>query len=119
MGGVSKSFTERVAYARLAILRNEDSRAHDNCFEMYDGALVVTALMRQAETDPHLLAAIKRQFSIAGIGLWETTAAEHAHIPTHKLPDAARIVRRKERAAFDLQLKGWQAAQAGQIAMEI
>ena len=116
---MSKSVTERVAYARLALLRNEDSRAHDNCFEMHDGALVVTALMRQAETDPFLRAAIKRQFSIAGIGQWEATAAEHAHIPTHKLPDAARIVRRKAQAAFDLQLKGWQAAQAGQLTLGV
>lgn len=41
-----RDFRERVRYASAAFMRREDSRKFDNCFEMYDGSYVVTALMR-------------------------------------------------------------------------
>lgn len=88
-------FHRRVNYAHAAFLRKEDSREFDNCFEMHDGALVVTALMRRAEHDPDLKAAILRDFPCASgwEGLtWFKTAQNHAMIKTENLAKMAAQV---------------------------
>ncbi|SDQ36190.1 hypothetical protein [Pseudovibrio sp. Tun.PSC04-5.I4] len=89
------SFNQRVRYARLAFLRNEDSRAFDNCFEMYDGAFVVAALMRLSETDSELKQAMQKDFSKFGLAQWQQTTASLAHIPTEKLSSKAAAYRRQ------------------------
>ncbi|QUS59167.1 hypothetical protein [Pseudovibrio brasiliensis] len=89
------SFNERVDYAHQALLRGEDSRKFDNCFEMWDGAFVVAALMRRSLSDPELRQAIKKDLSSVGLAQWQQTTASLAHIPTHKLSDKAAAHRRQ------------------------
>ncbi|SDR49184.1 hypothetical protein [Pseudovibrio sp. Tun.PSC04-5.I4] len=83
------TFKQRVNYAREGFCLGEDSRAFDNCFETYDGAFVVAALMRLSETDRELKQAILRHMSKAGLAEWQQTTASLAHIPTHKLSQKA------------------------------
>ncbi|KZK92527.1 hypothetical protein PsAD14_05714 [Pseudovibrio sp. Ad14] len=98
------SFNERVDYAHQAFLRGEDSRKFDNCFEMWDGAFVVTALMRRSLSDPELRRAIEKDFYSAGLAQWQQTAASLAHIPTDKLSSKAATHRRQvEKSPFDFQ----------------
>jgi hypothetical protein len=62
-----------------------DIRQFDNCFEMHDGDLVVTALVRQAQTDPELAAAMYSRFAY-----WQTTAQEYALLSNSELAYEAR-----------------------------
>jgi hypothetical protein len=62
-----------------------DSRELDNCFEMHDGDLVVTALVRQAQADSELAAAMYPKFVY-----WQATAQEYALIPDAELAYEAR-----------------------------
>ncbi|MGN8119959.1 hypothetical protein [Labrys sp. 22185] len=93
---MARSFNQRVLYAARALVRHEDSRAHDNCFEMGDGALVVAALMRRARQEPELDRAIRHAFRSAGIGEWEETASRYAHV--RDLAKAAREMRAENSA---------------------
>lgn len=77
-------FSYRVRFALRAILehRTRDSRAFDRCFEMYDGAAVVCALMRRAEADSTLAREIRNIFSNfpkPEPTPWHITAAKHAN----------------------------------------
>ncbi|KZK92515.1 MULTISPECIES: hypothetical protein [unclassified Pseudovibrio] len=93
------TFKQRVNYAREGFCLGEDSRAFDNCFEMYDGAFVVAALMRLSETDHELKQAIERHMSKAGLAEWQQTTASLAHIPTHKLSQKAATHRQQVEAS--------------------
>ncbi|WP_057464029.1 hypothetical protein [Pseudovibrio sp. POLY-S9] len=98
------SFNERVDYAHQALLRGEDSRKFDNCFEMWDGAFVVAALMRRNLSDLELRQAIKKDLSTVGLAQWQQTTASLAHIPTHKLSDKAAAHRRQvEKSPFEFE----------------
>jgi membrane protein required for beta-lactamase induction len=74
---MARSFMDRCRYAREALLRNEDSRKADNCFEMYDGAMVVTMLMRWAQRDPALARAIVGEGPNL-VEAWKKTAAAYS-----------------------------------------
>lgn len=106
------TFAARVAYAAEAIKRREDSRALDDCFEMNDGAYVVTALMRRAITDTALRRAIAAMFTdqpaFESVP-WHKTARALAHIPDHRLEDAARRERARAAADFQDTARYWQA----------
>lgn len=96
------SFPARVRYAIQGILRAEDSRAFDDCFEMHDGAYVVAAIMREAETDPALRRMIHhmfRNFDRYEDVPWHKTAAELAHVSD--LGKAATAERKRRREEFD------------------
>jgi hypothetical protein len=73
-----------------------DTRELDNCFEMHDGDLVVTALVRQAQTDPDLAAALYPKHAY-----WQTTAQEYALLSDAELAYEAR--RHVWKAWFDLE----------------
>jgi hypothetical protein len=62
-----------------------DTRELDNCFEMHDGDLVVTALVRQAQTDPDLAAALYPKHAY-----WQTTAQKYALLSDAELAHEAR-----------------------------
>jgi hypothetical protein len=62
-----------------------DTRELDNCFEMHDGDLVVTALVRQAQTDRDLAAALYPKHAY-----WQTTAQEYALLSDAELAHEAR-----------------------------
>lgn len=94
MSNRARSFNERVSYARQAFLRNEDSRAFDDCFEMNDGEYVVSALMRMSEEDVELKAAIENDLNAHGLALWRETAKSLAHVPTHDLSKKATAHRK-------------------------
>lgn len=89
-------FRARVAYAVRAIARGgEDSRAFDSCFEMYDGAAVVCAIMRERpDLAPFTL-------SPAGLANWQETAARHAG---EDLDTLSRRLIRESRASWERQL---------------
>lgn len=85
------AFRKRVDYAEKAFLRSEDSRELDNCFEMYDGEFVVVALMRRAEKNTALMAALRAEFSQVSVTNWSwiRTAEKHSRITDSKLAEAA------------------------------
>jgi hypothetical protein len=99
-----KSYPARCRYAAQGILRGEDSRAMDDCFENYDGAYVVAYLMRRADKEPDLKAAIRHMFS--NFDTWEAipwikTAADLASIPDDRLGKAAAQERERQRIASE------------------
>jgi hypothetical protein len=97
------SYPARVEYAAAAIMRGEDSRALDDCFEMYDGAFVVAALMRRAATDEALRVMIARMFSSFSWDEmpWHKTARGVAHIPDNQLGAEAAKERARQKASWD------------------
>lgn len=85
-----QAYRNRVQYAHQALLRKEDSRKFDNCFEMHDGAFVVVALMRRAETDPELRAAICAEFGRPWPQVpWHKTVEANRHLSNASLAAAA------------------------------
>ncbi|WP_306150689.1 hypothetical protein [Roseovarius sp. MMSF_3281] len=96
------SFPARVRYAIQGILRAEDSRAFDNCFEMYDGAYVVAAIMREAEGNEALRVMIHhmfRNYEQYEDVPWHKTAADLAHVSDLGKAAAAERKRRREEFA--------------------
>lgn len=90
------SFDDRLKYAIGAIFRNEDSRERDNCYEMYDGDQLVTAIVREAEENIQLQNAIMRQWSNVDRWIdhpWHKTAIKFAGILTPALASEAAKAR--------------------------
>jgi len=90
------AFAQRVNYAARCILiggSRTRTRHFDTCFEMSDGELVVTALIRRAEKNPRLAQAIRRMMGVDGVELWQRSAAKWAHVPTRQLAAVARAER--------------------------
>lgn len=86
-------YKSRVNYAARAIVEGINSRAVDSCFEMFDGDIVVTALVRRAAKNPKLHAAICKQWSGKFPQLWIETADKYSCIPTKNLQDKAKEIR--------------------------
>ena len=98
------NFNQRVDYAERGIQISEDSRTFDACFEMCDGAFVVTALMRRAKHNPqldHMIRNMCHHFENFEDAPWVKTAAKYADIPTHRLHIAAKQERVRAKAEFD------------------
>jgi len=94
MNTINGSFQYRVGFAASYMVRGiSDSRALDNCFEMFDGDLVVTALVRRAMQNRRLWDAIAAQWRGAFPESWIETAVKYAHLTTRQLPQEARAVR--------------------------
>lgn len=87
------AFRERVEHAARAIAGGTweatQTRAFDTCFEMYDGDLVVTALIRRGRRDPVFDAALTTYLT-PNREHWEKTAAEYADVPDRQLPALSR-----------------------------
>ena len=96
-----EAFSHRVNYAAQCFMRGTHSRAFDTCFEMNDGDAVVTALVRRAQNNPRLHAAIAPQWSGVFPTEWLETAAQHAAIPTPALPALAREMRAEGARQFE------------------
>lgn len=87
-------FIGRVNYAEHCFrTHTTNSRPFDACFEHYDGAAVVTALVRRAQTDPALYAAIAKDWRDGFPKDWVHTAASYANWPTDDLPRLAHALR--------------------------
>lgn len=87
-------FIRRVNYVERCFLNHTtNSRAFDDCFEQYDGAAVVTALVRRAQTDPTLYAAIAKDWREGFPTSWIETEAQYASWPTEDLPRLAHELR--------------------------
>jgi hypothetical protein len=96
------AFSDRVNYAAKCFLRGTSGTRHfDTCFEMNDGDAVVTALVRRAERNAKLHAAIARQWSGTFPKSWRDTAEKYEHIPTLDLKKLAMKQREDARAAFE------------------
>lgn len=88
-----EAFEARVSYAAKCFMLGISSRSFDTCFEMGDGDLVVTALVRRAMKNPRLKEKIGRGWTDLQDGLptrWVETAARYAHIPRRKLAEESR-----------------------------
>lgn len=92
---ISGGYQYRVSFAAAYMMRGiTSSRALDNCFEMYDGDLVVTSLVRRAMKNRKLWEAIARQWPGAVFPQsWLDTATKYAHLTTRQLPNAAAEMR--------------------------
>lgn len=94
MRTASGSFQYRVSFAAGYMVRGiRSSRALDNCFEMFDGDLVVTALVRRAMQNRKLWDAIASQWREGFPQSWIDTATKYAHVPTLQLPTEAAKIR--------------------------
>jgi hypothetical protein len=98
------SFTQRVEHAARCIRGGSHgndpcdigSREYDNWFENGDGAVVVAALWREADTDPAFQRAVLALFSDRQLpDLWKEDIARHAQSPTDRLPIVANNLRRR------------------------
>mgnify|MGYP001159347238 FL=1 len=88
------NFIGRVNYAAQCFIRKTSATRHaDTCFEMFDGDAVVTALVRRAQHNPKLYAAIAKQWSGAFPQGWIDTEARYASWPTRRLSILARDLR--------------------------
>jgi hypothetical protein len=96
------SFQYRVNFAANYMARGiVSSRALDNCFEMFDGALVVTALVRRAMKNPKLWDSISKQWGGTFPQTWIDTASKYNHLKTRQLPLAAAAERERAQSAWD------------------
>ena len=101
---ISGSYQYRVNFAASYMVRGiTDSRALDNCFEMFDGDFVVTALVRRAMQNRKLWEAIAKQWREGFPQSWVDTANKYAHLKTRQLPTAAQTLRATKQASFDAQ----------------
>lgn len=112
------AFQERVNYAAQCFMRGTPSTRHfDTCFEMFDGDLVVTALVRRCEKNEKLKGAIARRWADRKFPQdWIDTAAKYADVPTRKLADKAAEVRakaHKETERWLAELEAKRAAKGG------
>ncbi len=100
-----ENFIGRVNYAAQCFVRKSTGTRHfDTCFEMADGDAVVAALIRRAEKNPKLKAAIVSGWSSCGgdyAPSWKQAAEELKDVPTRKLHEAARAQRQR----FDDNMK--------------
>ena len=75
------AFSRRVNYAAQCFKRGTSGTRHfDTCFEMDDGDAVVTALVRRADKDPALHAAIAKRWGGTFPQSWLDTAAQYAGV---------------------------------------
>lgn len=96
------NYAGRVNYAAKCFMRGTSGTRHfDTCFENGDGSIVVTALVRRAQTNKKLYDAIARQWSGTFPQQWLETAAKYADVPTRKLAEKAAEVRREAAESFD------------------
>ena len=99
------SYPARVRYAAWCICEWQDHRNFDTCFEMYDGAYVVAALVRAANREAGYL---KHRLTTDEPRMWEQwqrTAAELAHITDADLPTYAAAHRRHERELSEERIR--------------
>lgn len=107
-----EDFHGRVNYAIACFRRGRQAtrnRGFDDCFEMYDGDLVVTAIVRRAQADAELYEAIGR----AWVGYddedpkfpkdWLATAEKYSNVTN--LAGAAREMRARAKTEFDERMK--------------
>jgi hypothetical protein len=96
------NFAGRVNYAAQCIMRGIiGTRALNSCFEMHDGDLVVSALVRRAQKNQQLHDAISKQWRGAFPQQWLDTSAKYSDVPTRKLAEKAAEVRRLAAESFD------------------
>lgn len=104
MKTIDGSYQYRVNFAAAYMVRGiSNSRALDNCFEMFDGDLVVTTLVRRAMKNRKLWEAIARQWREGFPQSWLNTAMKYAHIPTRQLAAAAHEMREKAQQRWNAQ----------------
>ncbi len=88
------AFLARVNFAEKCFRSHQtNTRAMDTCFEMYDGAAVVVALVRRARLDGALYAAIASDWSDRFPAEWLDLETKYSHIPTERLVNLARELR--------------------------
>ena len=98
----ANSYPARVRFAAWAICEGDHSRQHDTCFEMYDGAAVVVALMRAASSGKADYLAHRLEHACltpTGWANWQATVAQYSEWPDAKLPDLAASIRASARQA--------------------
>jgi hypothetical protein len=90
------AFQLRVNYAAQCFVRGISGTRHfDTCFEMCDGDLVVTALVRRAMKNPRLYDAIADDYREGFPKGWLNTAEQWKDVPTRKLAAIAKLEREK------------------------
>ena len=98
------AFQERVNFAANYIAnRRTPTRRFDPCFEMYDGDVVVTALVRRADADPagRLASNLSEYFREDKI---REKAQHFAGVPTKRLKHEAAKIRAKAKREFETWL---------------
>ncbi len=99
------AFLARVNFAEKCFRDHlTHTRAMDTCFEMYDGAAVVVALVRRARLDSALYAAIASDWSDRFPAEWLDIETKYSHIPTERLANLARELRATAKARDSAQL---------------
>ena len=99
------AFLARVNFAEKCFRNHQtNTRAMDTCFEMYDGAAVVVALVRRARLDGALYAAIACDWSDRFPAEWLDLETKYLHIPTERLVNLARELRATAKARDRAQL---------------
>lgn len=121
-------FKRRVAFVAAEMKRAggcPDSRAFDDCFEMYDSAMLTAAILRLAREDRGLREAMERdEARTPGVfESWRASEAAHSHLSDEALEAAALEARTAGRAETTAWIEagcpewsGWIAARgAGSV----
>jgi len=103
------NFTGRVNYAASCFMRGvRNSRSFDSCFEMYDGRIVVTALVRRCQKNEKLRNAIAAAHGGTFPPEWCSVAENYQSCSTRKLAALAKHIREIEQARSEHQFKEWE-----------
>lgn len=103
------NFSGRVNYAASCFMRGvRNSRSFDSCFEMYDGKIVVTALVRRCQKNEKLRNAIASAHGGTFPEEWCLVAKDNKLCSTRKLATLAKHIRQMEQARSDRQFKEWE-----------
>ena len=113
MNPINGSFQYRVNFAAAYMVRGiRSSRSLDSCFEMNDGDLVVTALVRRAMQNRRLWDAIASQWRDGFPQAWIDHANEYAHLTTRQLPEASKVMQAEAERKWQIQLAEMQQRKA-------
>lgn len=104
-----ENFAGRVNYAASCFMRGvRNSREFDSCFEMYDGKIVVTALVRRCKKNEKLRNAIAASYGGTFPLEWCAIAEDHKFCGTRCLAALAKHIREQEEIRWEKELLKWQ-----------
>jgi hypothetical protein len=107
---ISNDFNTRVNYAISCMkTKRTGTRSFDNCFEMWDGDFVVTAILRRALKNPKFEIVLKNYLRTIELWEdWEQTAKRFETLSNKELKIKADEHRAKEIARSEAIERNWE-----------
>ncbi len=100
-------FQYRVNYAAKCIMTGTKSRRSNSCYEMWDGDIVVVALVRRARNNPKLWQAIVKDWGQTFPQHWLDLETKHRDTATRDLKILAKKIREAEQIESVKRVAEW------------